>query len=256
MAGANATSYTVNNLPPDSRQFFMVTARNSAGSASTSWQLAQMPQAIPPSVPATLEVVANSPTEVAVSWSAANGADRYHVVHWTNTTGTRVVATVDAGVTNYVMTDAAPATRHWFRIEASNSSGKVSTAWQIAQTPSASIATAVAVNLDLAPLSEFSGDNSPLALRSASNITASRLAARQTWQREVHPAFSLTVTPAADNLDGRLDAFGEWQGEDSSLDWRGDDAEELLLDTLAESALAATHGEPDDAAIAQVWQNL
>ena len=215
-----------------------------------------MPQAIPPSVPATLEVVANSPTEVAVSWSAANGADRYHVVHWTNTTGTRVVATVDAGVTNYVMTDAAPATRHWFRIEASNSSGKVSTAWQIAQTPSASIATAVAVNSDLAALNGFSIDASPLTLHASTNIAASGLAARQAWQSDKVPTFGLSVTLAADDLGSRLDAFGEWQGDDSSLDWRGDDADELLLETLAESALAATHGEPDDAAIAQAWQNL
>ena len=48
----------------------------------------------------------------------------------------------------------------------------------------------------------------------------------------------------------------EWDREHDRNEWAHPASDELLLETLAESALAATHGEPDDAAIAQAWQNL
>jgi hypothetical protein len=172
------------------------------------------------------------------------------------------------------MSVAAPGTRHWFRVEACNSSGRASSGWQLALTPTASMATAAGMNANPVPLNGFSIDASPTMFHPTTNVFAGRVqtvglgqldqhipvnaVAPQSWQPGGEASAVTLTTPgsAADKLDSHLEAFGGWQGEDSQIDWRGDVAGAPLLDVLADSVLAAKRGEPDNASIAEWWERL
>ena len=133
-AAANSTSYTLTGLTPNSRYFFRVQAVNTAGTVSTAFTLAQTP-ALPIGVPGSFQVAVISSTQVDLDWDAAAGATFYKVLHWSSPTGTTVVTTLNANVTNYTMSNLAPGTRHWFQIQAGNSSNVASTEFKLGETP-------------------------------------------------------------------------------------------------------------------------
>ena len=133
-AAANSTSYTLTGLTPNSRYFFRVQAVNSAGTVSTAFALAQTP-ALPIGVPGSFQVAVISSTQVDLDWDAAAGATFYKVLHWSSPTGTTVVTTLNANVTNYTMSNLSPGTRHWFQIQAGNSSNMASTEFKLGETP-------------------------------------------------------------------------------------------------------------------------
>jgi fibronectin type 3 domain-containing protein len=146
------TTYTLTSATSGATYYFLVTAVNSAGESTTATANATLSPAAPTALVATA-----GNAQVALSWTAANGATSYNVYYGTSSslttaTGTKI-STTTASATVASLTNN---TKYYFIVTALNSAGASAASTQASATPLPAIAgvptglTAVAADAQVA----------------------------------------------------------------------------------------------------------
>jgi fibronectin type 3 domain-containing protein len=139
----NSRSHSVENLDADQRYFFSLEAFNPGGSSWSVWQAVRTlnvlstpdirPEMSEPSV-----LVADSSSQITVSWSSAEDADGYRVYQWNGEKGA-LIASLSSDATSHVVTGLPAGARQFFTVEAFNDGGSDFTTWNSVSTPLRSI---------------------------------------------------------------------------------------------------------------------
>jgi hypothetical protein len=135
VATSSITSYTDTGLTNGTTYYYVVAAVNAAGSSANSNQVSATP-AVPvsiPSVPTGLQATAGN-AQVALSWTASNGATSYHVKRSTTSGGpyTQIAAPTTTSYTDTSVTNGTP---YFYVVSAVNSAGESANSAQVTATP-------------------------------------------------------------------------------------------------------------------------
>jgi chitodextrinase len=133
---ATKTAYTDTTAAAGGQYTYRVDARDLAGNVGPASVAVggPGPDTSAPSAPASLTSTAQSPTSVALSWTASS--DNVAVTGYTITRNGVAVATTAGTVTSYSDTTVAPSTTYAYTVKASDAAGNVSNA-----SPTASATT-------------------------------------------------------------------------------------------------------------------
>ncbi len=129
-----STAYTNSGLAANTAYYYKIRAVNSAGSSAYSATASATTNAgSKPPVPTKLTALALSSTQIALSWTAVDGATSYSVYTSTSPSGIYgLVSTVSS--TSYTNTDLAANTTYYYKVLASNSAGSSSYSSEVSAT--------------------------------------------------------------------------------------------------------------------------
>jgi hypothetical protein len=125
---ANITGYTNTGLAAGTTYLYRVAAVNAGGASGYSFAqattLAQVTTGSTPAAPTPLTAVANSQTQITLTW-ADNSVDETGFLLERSTDGTTwtTLGTLPANITAYTNTGLAPSTSYQYRVSAVNASG-------------------------------------------------------------------------------------------------------------------------------------
>jgi len=140
IATPSGTSYTDTGLTNGTTYFYVVAAKNSAGTSANSAQTSATPLApvnVPTAPTGLLATAGNA--QVTLNWNASSGATGYVVKRGTATGGpyTQIAAPT---ATNYTDTGLANGTKYFYVVAAANSAGTSGNSAEASATPSAPVA--------------------------------------------------------------------------------------------------------------------
>ncbi|MCH8046034.1 MAG: fibronectin type III domain-containing protein [Planctomycetes bacterium] len=137
----SSRSHSVENLNANQSYFFSVEAFG-GGSSWLGWQTVRTPDApltpgLPRGVPPVMSepsiLVADSSSQITVSWSSADDADGYRVYQWDGEKGVQI-ASLPSEVTTHTVSDLPGGSRRFFTVEAFNSKGSTWSSWRSVST--------------------------------------------------------------------------------------------------------------------------
>ena len=124
---ANATTYQNTGLTANTKYYYRVRAKNSAGSSGWSNVAEATTQAPPvtvPSTPASLLASAVSSSQINLSWTDNSGNETGFDLERSSDGSTfNALASVDANATTYQNTGLTANTKYYYRVRAKNSAG-------------------------------------------------------------------------------------------------------------------------------------
>ncbi|EEF61713.1 fibronectin type III domain-containing protein [Pedosphaera parvula] len=123
--GANITSYINTGLTPSTTYYYVVRAKNSAGSSANTAQASATTFATIPAAPSSLVAQAISATQVNLTWvDNANNELNYIVSRGATSGGPYAdIATLGASVSSYSDSTCTPNTTYYYVVRASNTAG-------------------------------------------------------------------------------------------------------------------------------------
>ncbi len=136
VASPAGTSYTDNSVTNGTTYFYVVTAVDSTGESSNSNEASATPMGIP-AAPAGLTSSAGN-QQVALSWTASNGATSYNVKRSTANGGPYTTVGTLSG-TSYMDSGLTNGTTYYYVVTAVNIDGQSVNSNQASATPSGSI---------------------------------------------------------------------------------------------------------------------
>lgn len=131
-APANATAARVGNLPTGPRVWLSVEAFRGQAVADSTWDFIVLPAA-PLTRVTGLTATAVSTSEIDLSWTGVAGATGYRIKEWDGMQA-QTLASLTPGQHAYAITGLAPATTHFYSVEAFNLTESVPTNWLSART--------------------------------------------------------------------------------------------------------------------------
>jgi hypothetical protein len=131
--GAGVTKTTVTGLPAGQAVYFAVEAFNGAETGDSAWTAALQLPSESLTAASGLKAVAVSPTEVDLTWTAAQGQNGYQIYEYDGSKDV-LVATLGASAISYPVTGLTPATPYYFSVQAFNDMSSVPTDWVSATT--------------------------------------------------------------------------------------------------------------------------
>ena len=123
---ANITTYQNTGLVSNTKYYYRVRAKNSAGNSgwsNTADATTQQPPVTVPSTPTNLSASAASSSQINLTWGDVINETGYDIERSTDGSSFSVLASVDANVTTYANTGLAASTKYWYRVKAKNSAG-------------------------------------------------------------------------------------------------------------------------------------
>ena len=145
VASPAGTSYTDSSLTNGTTYFYVATAVDSTGESSNSNQASATPMGIPAAPAGLTASVGNQ--QVALSWTASNGATSYNVKRGTANGGPYTTVGTLSG-TSYMDSGLTNGTTYYYVVTAVNTEGQSANSNQASATPSGSVATVnVTVNV-------------------------------------------------------------------------------------------------------------
>ncbi|QKZ13136.1 fibronectin type III domain-containing protein [Spirosoma sp. KUDC1026] len=121
---ANITTYSDQNLSPQTRYYYRIRAVNAAGNSDYSNVADATTPVGPPAAPQSLSAVATSTTQINLTWNAVATATNILIERSPNgTDGWSQIASVAGNVTTYADQGLNQNTRYYYRIRAVNASG-------------------------------------------------------------------------------------------------------------------------------------
>jgi hypothetical protein len=137
-ARRNATSYSVNNLSPNSTYYFKVQAFNGRGIAETNRKSATTTATVAlPTSPKPLTLTVKSSTRIDLKWTNSQNEDGYKVCQWKDTANGWdwvQIATASRNATSYSVNNLSPNSTYYFKVQAFNGRGIAETNWKSATT--------------------------------------------------------------------------------------------------------------------------
>jgi len=133
---ANTTSYSDNNLTPNTQYCYQVRAYNSAGSSNYSNESCATTSDVPPNPPTNLSVTPQSSTQINLSWTDnSNNESGFKIERKEGSGGAwSEIAQIGANTTTYNDNNLTPNTQYFYRVRAYNSIGNsdyTNEAWAI-----------------------------------------------------------------------------------------------------------------------------
>ena len=133
----HVTTFTVNNLQPNTIEWFAIEAFDATTTAQTAWASITTP-ATPITAPTNVAVSGITGTQATLTWSAATGQTGYHIYTW-NGTSAVLVGTVGATVTTFKVQNLTPGITTYFYVQSFNATSYASSAWVSVATPTVSL---------------------------------------------------------------------------------------------------------------------
>jgi glycosyl hydrolase family 44/fibronectin type III domain protein len=130
-----AANYTDTGLTNGTKYYYVISAYNSAGQSSNSFEVSvtPMPPAGPPAAPANLQATAGN-AQVMLTWSASASATSYNVKRSTASGGPYAILSSPA-VTNFTDTGLTNGTTYYYVVSALNSAGESGNSAQASAAP-------------------------------------------------------------------------------------------------------------------------
>ena len=133
---ANTTSYSDNNLTPNTQYCYQVRAYNSAGNSNYSNESCATTSDVPPNPPTNLSVTPQSSTQINLSWTDnSNNESGFKIERKEGSGGAwSEIAQIGANTTTYNDNNLTPNTQYFYRVRAYNSIGNsdyTNEAWAI-----------------------------------------------------------------------------------------------------------------------------
>lgn len=124
-AAANISTYSSTGLAPDTQYFYRVRAVNPGGSSAYTVEGSAATLNIPPTAPAALTAISNSPTKISLSWTDASNNETSFEIERSLSAGSgfALVTTTAANVTAWADTGLTENTLYFYRVKAINDAG-------------------------------------------------------------------------------------------------------------------------------------
>ncbi len=123
--GDNTTTYSDNNLTPDTQYCYQVRAYNTAGNSNYSNESCATTSDVPPNPPTNLSTTAHSSTQINLSWTDnSNNETGFKIERKTGSGGAwNEIAQVGDNTTTYSDNNLTPDTQYCYLVRAYNSVG-------------------------------------------------------------------------------------------------------------------------------------
>ncbi|MCE7043286.1 fibronectin type III domain-containing protein [Dyadobacter sp. CY312] len=122
--GANATSFSSNDLAPATKYWYRVRSKNSQGGSTYTNVADATTRDVAPNTPQNLSATPVSNTQIRVSWNDNSGNESgFELERSGDGTAFAKIADLPANTTSYENTGLTTLTKYWYRIRAKNAIG-------------------------------------------------------------------------------------------------------------------------------------